>query len=443
MLRNLFVRFILIIIATSLLIFIEYKFEVVDYLRFVNSVMTSEGRSIVYSSDGELMAIGRATDSKMSENKNSKKNLQIEIRKVSDRSLITFLDSSTTSNLTFSPDNSMIAAGSYDGKVYVWRVSDGKLLHSFDSKLDSSAIGKLVFSPSNSIIATGNYKGKVYVWRVSDGKLLHSFDLKIDPRVSRISFLSFTKDEKNVMTLASGLLKVRNLASKTNHVLSSSVISVTLSPDGKTLALGNRDNRTVDLYRLDDLTLIKQLDVNQIPITPKLSPDGKKIAFIGYSLKSLPGSISDRQVYLYTIEDGSLLNVFYHATILPKSKESLENFAISPDGRYLAVSYSRSAVSDFFIGAPRWSDARYYGRIRVWRIEDGKQLQTFRGHKRRTSGLVFTPDSQLLTSTGADGKVRFWKMPPRNYSWFLMFGGLSLTALVYSRRSELISLLNR
>ena len=73
--------------------------------------MTLEGRSIVYSSDGELMAIGRATDSKMSENKNSKKNLQIEIRKVSDRSLITFLDSSTTSNLTFSPDNSMITTG--------------------------------------------------------------------------------------------------------------------------------------------------------------------------------------------------------------------------------------------------------------------------------------------------------------------------------------------
>ncbi|MDJ0594392.1 MAG: hypothetical protein QNJ72_31195 [Pleurocapsa sp. MO_226.B13] len=356
--------------------------------------------------------------------------------------MITSIDSLTTHNLKFSSDNSFVAAGSELGRAYIWRVSDGKLLHSFDSKLNSSAIANLAFSHNKSMIAAANYKGNVYVWRISDGELLHSFDLKINPRVPRISYLLFTQDEQNIITLASGLLEVQNIASKTNRVLSSSVVSLALSPDRETLVLSNRNNKTIDIYRFNDLSLVKQLDVNQIPITPKVSPDGKKIAFIGYSSKSLSGSISDRQVYLHSLDDGSLLNVFYHSTIFPKSKESLENFAISPDGRYLAVFYSRSATSDFFVGAPRWSDARYYGRIRVWRISDGKQLQTFRGHKRRTSKLVFSPDSKYLASTGGDGKVRFWKMPPRNYSWLWLLIGGGLAALIYWRRNNLVDWIN-
>ena len=432
-------KFILIIIATCLLIFVEYKFEVIDYLRFVNSARSVEGFSIAYSSDGEMIAVGKkSTSSQTSKNKKSSKEIQIEIRRIKDNSVITSINSST-SNLTFSPDNSLIAAGSEGGKVYVWRVSDGKLLHSFDSKLNSSAIANLAFSPNKSMIAAANYKGNVYVWRISDEEILHSFDLKINPRVPKVSYLLFTQDEQNIITLASGLLEVQNIASKTNRVLSSSVVSVALSPNRETLVLSNRNNKAIDIYRFNNLSLVKQLDVNQIPITPKVSPDGKKIAFIGYSLKSLPGSISDRQVYFHSEEDGSLLNVFYYSTILPKSKESLENFAISPDGRYLAVSYSRSATSDFFVGAPRWSDARYYGRIRVWRIADGKQLPTFRGHKRRTSKLAFSLDSKFLVSAGADGKVRFWKMPPRNYSWLWLFGAAQLAAIVYWQRARLIN----
>ncbi|MEO1673522.1 MAG: hypothetical protein AAFR77_22550, partial [Cyanobacteria bacterium J06631_2] len=232
MLRNLFVRFILIIIATSLLIFVEYKFEVVDYLRFVNSATTLEGSSIVYSSDGEMMAVGRVTVFKTSENKKPKKNLQIEIRKVSDHSLITAIDTSTTSNLTFNPDNSLIAAGNSLGKVYVWRIGDGELLFSFDHKINVNSL--------------------------------------------MMSFLSFTQGGQKIVTLISGVLSsssnqvnVWDLANETNRTLAGEFTSAVLSSGGETLALGNRDNRTVDLYRLDDLTLIKQLDVSQIPITPK------------------------------------------------------------------------------------------------------------------------------------------------------------------------------
>ena len=94
------------------------------------------------------------------------------------------------------------------------------------------------------------------------------------------------------------------------------------------------------------------------------------------------------------------------------------------------------------MGAPRGSDARFYGRIRVWNIEDGKQLQTLRGHKRTTGSIAFNPDSQFLTSTGADGKVRQWKMPPRNYGWLWLLSAGGLAILIYWQRADLINSIN-
>ena len=400
MYRSLLMKFVLIIIATCLLIFVEYKFEVIDYLRFVNSAKSIQGGSIAYSWDGEMIAVGkRSTSSQTSKNKKPSKEVQIEIRRVKDNSLVTSINSSTTGNLTFSPDNSLIAAGSYDGKVYVWRVSDGELLY--------------------------------------------SYDLNLDPRVSNMGFVSFSQDGQNIVTLASGLLNVRNLASQTNRVVSGDFVSAVLSPNRETVAIGNRNNRTVDLYKLDDLSLVKQLEVHRRLFSLKFSSDGKKIAFIASSPPD-PNKSYSKSIYIYSIEDGSLLNIFTHPFDFPwQEEESLENFAISPDRRYLAASYHRSVSSDFFVGAPKWSDARYYGRIRVWRIEDGKQLPTFRGHKRRTSRLVFSPDSKFIASTGADGKVRFWKMPPRNYSRFWIFSGICFAALVYWQRTSLINWISR
>ena len=76
-------------------------------------------------------------------------------------------------------------------------------------------------------------------------------------------------------------------------------------------------------------------------------------------------------------------------------------------------------------------------------MEDGKQLQTLRGHRKGSSSLVFSPDSKFLASTGGDGKVRFWKMPPRNYSRFWIFGGICFAALVYWQRTSLINWISR
>ena len=392
------VKFLVIVVAICLLIFIEYKFELIDYLRFVNSTKTLEVSSIAYSSDGEMIAVvKKIASSKTREYRNSpRKNFQIEIQRVADNSLITSFDTLVAGNLTFSPDKSMIAAGSYDGKVYVWRVSDGELLHFFDYKINVNS--------------------------------------------SRMRFLSFTQDGQNIVTFtfgSSSKINMWNLASETNRPIAVEFISADLSSDAKTLVIASK-NKAIDLYRLDDLSFVKQIKVNRKVFSLLFNSEAKKVAFISRSPPAPPENRYGRNIYVYNLEDSSLSNIFYHPT-----KELLENFAISPDGRYLTATYRRSVPSDFFVGVPRGSDARFYGRIRVWRIEDGKQLATFRGHKRQTYGITFSPDGKFLVSTGADGKIRFWKMPPRNYSRFWIFGGICFAAFVYWQKTSLINWISR
>ena len=409
MYRSLLMRFIAIIIATCLFIFIEYKFEIIDYLRFPNAAKTFEVNSasdfIAYSPDGKMFAVagGKQIRAKISFNTNVNGYTQVQVRRSQDGSLIKSLDFFSAQSLAFSPDSSMIAAGNRQGKLSVWQISDGELVHSVEREIKFFSIVKsLAFTP------TGN------------------------------NLVEFTLS-KNRLDYT---IKIWNLNDKTSRQISVDYLYGALSPDGKTIALVRRD-KTINLYRFNDLTFIKKLDVVRPPSSDlKFSPDSKKIAFFS----SLPLELNKphtRSTYIYSIEDGSLLNTFYYLPIFFMTKENPKDIAISPDGRYLAVSYRRSAPSSFFVGAPRPSKARFYGRIRVWRIEDGKQLQTLRGHKYRTDNVVFMPDSQLLTSTGADGKVRIWKMPPRNYSRFWIFGGICFAALVYWQRTSLINWISR
>ena len=101
---------------------------------------------------------------------------------------------------------------------------------------------------------------------------------------------------------------------------SSSVNSVTISPDGKLLASGS-DDETINLWSMPDGALLKTLEghsryVNSVTI----SPDGKLLA---------SGS-EDATIKLWSMPDGALLKT------LEGHSGSVISVAISPDGKVLA-----------------------------------------------------------------------------------------------------------
>jgi len=67
-------------------------------------------------------------------------------------------------SVSFSPDGSLLASGSLDYTVKLWRVSDGALLRNYDQETGTSVFS-IQFSPNGRLLCYGRVDGTVVVAR--------------------------------------------------------------------------------------------------------------------------------------------------------------------------------------------------------------------------------------------------------------------------------------
>ncbi|MEO1185107.1 MAG: WD40 repeat domain-containing protein, partial [Cyanobacteria bacterium J06636_27] len=148
-------------------------------------------------------------------------------------------------------------------------------------------------------------------------------------------------------------------------------ISVSLSPDGKTIASGG-DN-TVKLWDISTGKLIKTIKAHSLTVTSvSFSPDGKTIA---------SASIGEPIVKLWDVSTGKLIKTFKGHSV------GIWSVSFSPDGKTIA------SASD---------------KVKLWNVSTGKELKTLKGHSDTVKSVSFSPDGKTIASASWDKTVKIW-----------------------------------
>jgi len=321
----------------------------------------------------------------------------------------------SVSSVIFSPDGQTIATASQDNTVRLWNLQGeevAKLQH-------SGSVSSVSFSPDGQTIATASDDNTARLWNVHiqevrklkgdfgdgnrgsfspDGKTFITINCeektaclwnlqgeelaKLKHSGSVIS-VSFSPDGQTVATATfNDTAHLWNLQGKELAKLPHSgyltlhrgnwITRVSFSPDSKTVATASEDN-TVRLWNLQGKELTK-LQGHSEPVTQiSFSPDGQTVA---------TGSL-DNTAHLWNLQ-GKELAKLQHSDLV-------DSVSFSPDGKTIATT------------------ASYDKTAHLWNLQ-GKELAKLQGHSEPVTKISFSPDGKTVATGSGDNTVRLWNL---------------------------------
>ena len=294
------------------------------------------------------------------------------------RNLIATLEGHTrrVNSVTFSPDGTTLASGSWDPSIKLWDVATRANIAT--RTRFTSGVYSVAFSPNGDILASGSGDTVNHLWDVATRAMITTLQGHTDD----VTSVSFSPDGA---ILASGsedrTIKLWNVAARTNIATleghTDDVTSVSFSPDGGILASGSWDD-TVKLWDVVTETNIVTLTGHEGNVTSvSFSPGGRILA---------SGSWDDT-VKLWDVVTGT------NIATLEGHRGNVTSVSFSPGGRILAS------------GAGSWDRT-----VKLWDVVTGTSIATFTGHRSSVTSVSFSPDGAILASGSWDDTIKLWDM---------------------------------
>jgi WD40 repeat protein/serine/threonine protein kinase len=275
----------------------------------------------------------------------------------------------------YSADSRRLASGGEDGTVRIWEPISGRLLRVLVGH--ARGLSSVAWSPDAKVLASGGEDNAVRLWESDSGRLLYTLEGHTGP--------------------------VRQLS---------------WSPNGKTLASGSEDT-TVRLWAADSGKALRTFDKHLDPIAGLIwRPDGKTLVSASVTKKQerrfwlweaataegvrnylagSPGTWSwDRKQLVYksgikTVRFWEMDTGQARTVTLAEHSGPIYALTLSPDGRTLATGGEKT--------------------VQFWEAGSGKLLRTCEGYDRTVHGLAWSPDGNLLASTGLHSPLlKLWKV---------------------------------
>ncbi|NJO83465.1 MAG: protein kinase [Blastochloris sp.] len=264
---------------------------------------------------------------------------------------------------TFAQNGDLLVIAS-DSTLWVWRVSDGVLLHTWPVQINP--ITHIAQAPDGRTLAVAS-RDAIHVWRIDTGALMSVLQGNVD----NVTALTFTPDSQAV--IAGSLSGVRVWRVPDGAFLgvraqfAPRITRVVCAPDGQFFAVATGASAHVLGWDAGDVRY--RFDDHPSAIVDlAFSPNSQTLA-----------TVTHESITLWRLRDGSLRRRFESAA------PGLVGAAFAPSGRTLA-----SAAED---------------RVSVWDARDGVLLRTLATHQARAHSVVFAPDDATLASMGATVKI--------------------------------------
>ena len=355
-------------------------------------------------------------------------------------------------SLAISPDGNVLAAGCYDGSLYLWDVRERKKKYHWQAHPWRTISVK--FSPNGRLMASASTDNEVKLWDAQTGKELallsgsraiafsHDGSL-FAHRTSQNSIAIRNTSDSSVQTiedahavgvgclafssdgayLASGgwdsKVRIWDASSRKLHRELPGEVwiwRIDWSPDGRYLATGDV-NGTIRVWNAAAGKLHKTIDDHATTIESlQFSPDGKRLA---------AGS-ADSTASVWDVDTGQRLNKLLghfgeiHSVIFAPQSDAL--LTGSSDGNVKSWTLDDAEVRDVLEHPSAVSSVSFSydgqllatscidGQVRIWSVDSGRLVREFMAHTGKSWRVRFIPggDDQTIVSTGADAFIRIW-----------------------------------
>jgi WD40 repeat protein len=167
-------------------------------------------------------------------------------------------------SMALSPDDKILATGSYDQKIKLWDAETGKEIRTLSGH--NGCVFGLAFRPDGKILASASADRTVKLWDIATGERRDT----LSQPLKEVYTVAFTPDGKR---LAAGgadnrirVWEISDTAAETTNPLLHSkfahegtILRLAFSPDGETLA-STADDRTIKLWDAQEMRVRRALE---------------------------------------------------------------------------------------------------------------------------------------------------------------------------------------